>query len=128
MIIEGADKFGLAQLHQLRGRIGRGDKPGACYLIPTDSDGFSRRLKYIEKIYDGFKLADYDLEMRGPGAIYGTVQHGALDLRVAKLTDTKLIALARKAANQYILKNENLLQYPELKARVDRLRTITNLN
>ena len=128
MIIEGADKFGLAQLHQLRGRIGRGDKPGACYLIPTDSDGFSRRLKYIEKIYDGFKLADYDLEMRGPGAIYGTVQHGALDLRVAKLTDTKLIALARKAAKQYILKNENLLQYPELKARVDRLRTITNLN
>ncbi|MCA9328931.1 DEAD/DEAH box helicase, partial [Candidatus Saccharibacteria bacterium] len=128
MIIEGADRFGLAQLHQLRGRVGRGELSGNCVLILTDNGATSRRLQFIEQESDGFKLAEYDLELRGPGAIYGTMQHGALDLRVAKITDVKLIAEARQAARDYIKKGENLLQYPQLKAKVDRLRTVTNLN
>jgi ATP-dependent DNA helicase RecG len=128
MIVEGADRFGLAQLHQLRGRVGRGDHESNCYLIMSDNGTPNSRLRVIEQENDGFKLAEYDLELRGPGAIYGTMQHGALDLRVAKITDTKLIAEARSAANEFIKKGENLLKYKQLKKRVDRLRTITNLN
>lgn len=128
MIIEGADRFGLAQLHQLRGRVGRGEHEAYCYLVATENGTMNKRLQLIEQERDGFKLADYDLELRGPGAIYGTMQHGALDLRVAKITDTKLIAEARAAAREFMKKGENLVQYTQLKARVDRLRTITNLN
>lgn len=128
MVIEGADRFGLAQLHQLRGRIGRGEHKSYCYLVMTENGAFSKRLQYIEQESDGFKLAEYDLDLRGPGAIYGSMQHGALDLRVAKITDTKLIAEARVAAREFMKKGENLLQYPELKAHVEALRTITNLN
>jgi RecG-like helicase len=95
------------------------------FILPTDKPS---RLRVIEHEYDGFKLADYDLELRGPGAIYGTTQHGALDLRVAKITDVELIAEARAAARSFMKKGENLVQYTQLKARVDRLRTITNLN
>jgi len=128
MIIEGADRFGLAQLHQLRGRIGRGIHSGSCYLIMTENGNFSKRLQIIERENDGFKLAEYDLELRGPGAIYGTMQHGALDLRVAKITDIKLIKEARESAREFMKRGENLVQYPQLKERVNSLRTITNLN
>jgi ATP-dependent DNA helicase RecG len=128
MVVEGADRFGLAQLHQLRGRVGRRDIEGQCFLIMTENGNVSKRLKVIEQENDGFKLAEYDLELRGPGAVYGTIQHGALDLRVAKITDINLIQEARSAANQFINKNENMLKYPQLKARVDSLRVITNLN
>jgi len=69
-----------------------------------------------------------DLEIRGPGAIYGTMQHGQLDLRVAKLSDTKLIASARQSAQEFIEKQEDLLQYKQLKERIKTLRTVTNLN
>jgi len=77
---------------------------------------------------DGFKLAELDLRLRGPGAIYGTFQHGALDLRVAKLTDVKLIAAARQTAQEFIDRKENLKKYPHLDSRVNSLRAITNLN
>jgi ATP-dependent DNA helicase RecG len=76
----------------------------------------------------GFKLAELDLELRGPGAIYGTLQHGALDLRIAKLSDTKLIASARQAAQAFIDSKQDLLNYTQLAARISRLRTVTNLN
>jgi ATP-dependent DNA helicase RecG len=128
MVIEGADKFGLAQLHQLRGRVGRGSDKSYCYLVATENDSPSKRLKLLENENNGFKLAEYDLEIRGPGAIYGTMQHGELDLRVAKLTDVELISRARSDAKQFISIGDNLLKYPQLKARVDKLRTITNLN
>jgi ATP-dependent DNA helicase RecG len=85
MLIEGAERFGLAQIHQLRGRVGRGGYQGYCYLMTTDSTAPSRRLRALESSTDGFKLAELDLELRGPGAIYGTLQHGELDLRIAKL-------------------------------------------
>ncbi len=128
IVIEGADSFGLAQLHQLRGRVGRGSHESYCKLVLSDNSEPSSRLKLLEYENNGFKLADYDLEQRGPGAIYGTMQHGALDLRVAKLSDIKLINLAKEAAKEFIKRKENLLEYSELKVRVDRLRTITNLN
>jgi ATP-dependent DNA helicase RecG len=82
----------------------------------------------LEQSHDGFELAELDLELRGPGAIYGTFQHGALDLRVAKLSDTKLIAAARASAQSFIDKHENLLEYKQLAMRVQRLRAVTNLN
>lgn len=128
MLIEGAGRFGLAQLHQLRGRVGRGKHQGYCYLMTADSKQPSRRLRALESSSDGFRLAELDLQMRGPGAIYGTVQHGQLDLRIAKLTDTALIADARAAAQEFIDKHENLVQYPYMFEKVTSLRAVTNLN
>lgn len=128
MLIEAAERFGLAQIHQLRGRVGRGGHQGYCYLMMSDSSAPPARLQALVRSDDGFKLAELDLELRGPGAIYGTMQHGQLDLRVAKLTDMKLIARARAAAQSYIEKQENLLQYPGMYKRVTRLRAVTNLN
>jgi ATP-dependent DNA helicase RecG len=128
MVIENADRFGLAQLHQLRGRVGRGADQGYCYLILSDSKAPSRRLRALESSNDGFRLAELDLELRGPGAIYGALQHGQLDLRIAKLTDTRLIANARAAAQEFITRRENLLDYKELADKVTKLRTVTNLN
>jgi ATP-dependent DNA helicase RecG len=128
MMIQSAERFGLAQLHQLRGRVGRGGHKAYCYLMMSDSSAPSRRLRALESSNDGFRLAELDLELRGPGAIYGQMQHGALDLRVAKLTDAQLIAAARKSAAKFIEKAENLVKYKELNDRVRRLRTVTNLN
>jgi ATP-dependent DNA helicase RecG len=128
MLIESAERFGLAQLHQLRGRVGRGQHQGYCYLMLSDSQAPSQRLRALEQSNDGFRLAELDLELRGPGAIYGTSQHGQLDLRIARLTDTKLIAEARTAAQALLDKNENLLKYTQLMKTVTRLRAVTNLN
>lgn len=128
MVIESSERFGLAQLHQLRGRVGRGGHKSQCYLLLSDDKPPTKRLRAVESSQDGFRLAELDLELRGPGAIYGALQHGALDLRVVKLTDTKLISEARSAAQSFIDRNENLLQYSELNARVQKLRTVTNLN
>lgn len=128
MLIENAERFGLAQIHQLRGRVGRSEHQGYCYLMMSDSSEPSRRLRALESSSDGFALAELDLEIRGPGAIYGTMQHGQLDLRIAKLTDVKLIAAARRAAQEFIDRDENLVQYKELHSRINRLRAVTNLN
>lgn len=128
MLIEAADRFGLAQIHQLRGRVGRGGHSGYCYLMMSDSSAPPQRLQALERTNDGFKLAELDLELRGPGAIYGTSQHGELDLHVAKLTDTKLISSARAAAQEYIDRGEDLLQYPITYKHVSHLRAVTNLN
>lgn len=128
MLIENADRFGLAQIHQLRGRVGRSHYQGYCFLITSDSSAPSRRLRALEQTNDGFRLAELDLEIRGPGAIYGKQQHGQLDLRVAKLTDTRLIAAARSEAGRCIDEGVNLLEYTQLYTRVQKLRAITNLN
>ena len=128
MLIVGAERFGLAQIHQLRGRVGRGAHQSYCYLMLSDSKAPSQRLRALETMSDGFKLAELDLELRGPGAIYGKMQHGELDLRVAELSDTKLIAAARAAAQNFIERKENLKKYPHLNNKVTALRAITNLN
>lgn len=128
MLIEGADKFGLAQIHQLRGRVGRGQYQSYCYLMMSDSKAPSVRLRALESTTDGFRLAELDLKLRGPGAIYGKTQHGALDLRVADLSDIKLIASARQAAQKCIDDKVDLEKYPRLHQRIKQLRTITNLS
>ncbi|MFH2018430.1 MAG: ATP-dependent DNA helicase RecG, partial [bacterium] len=103
MMIEGAEKFGLAQLHQFRGRVGRSSNQSYCLLF---SDSLSKkaeeRLKFFEKTLDGFKLAEKDLSMRGPGQVYGTLQSGLMNLRLAKLTDTDIIKKARETAKTIV--------------------------
>lgn len=128
MVIEGADRFGLAQLHQLRGRVGRGERKAYCFLVPSESSKVSTRLRVMESNTDGFKLAEYDLELRGPGAIYGKRQHGELNLDFTKLSDAKKIALARDFAEDFVKNEDELLKYPQLMKTVSEYRTITHLN
>jgi ATP-dependent DNA helicase RecG len=128
MLIEGAERFGLAQAHQLRGRVGRGGHQGYCYLMMSDSTAPSKRLRALEQSSDGFKLAELDLELRGPGAIYGQAQHGELDLRIARLSDVHLLAAARQSAETFMTNAKDLVQYPELQRRVIRLQSVNNLN
>lgn len=128
MLIIGAERFGLAQIHQLRGRVGRGAYQSYCFLMASDAKAPSQRLRALESMHDGFKLAEMDLKLRGPGAIYGTLQHGALDLRIASLSDIKLISLARQSAQDFIDRKEKLSKYPHLASKVNNLRAITNLN
>lgn len=128
MIIEDGDRFGLAQLHQLRGRVGRSEHQSYCYIVPSDSKKPSQRLQEIEKSTDGFYLAEVDLKLRGPGEIYGRAQHGALNLQVATLGDTKLIARAQAAAKRFVQSAENLLHYEQLARQVETYQRLTTLN
>lgn len=128
MLIEDGDRFGLAQLHQLRGRVGRSEHQSYCYIVPSDSKKPSQRLKEIEKSEDGFYLAEVDMKLRGPGEIYGRAQHGALNLQVATLADTKLIARAQKAADWFVASGQNLLDYKQLAGRVQKYQRLTTLN
>ncbi|MBI5222136.1 MAG: hypothetical protein HY980_01410 [Candidatus Magasanikbacteria bacterium] len=99
MMIEGAERFGLAQLHQFRGRVCRSTHQSYCFLF-TDSDSpkVAERLKFFEQNTNGFKVAEYDLHDRGPGEVYGTAQSGMENFRLATLKDTQLIKLARDLA------------------------------
>jgi len=128
MMVMGAERFGLAQIHQLRGRVGRSSHQSYCFLLTSDARTSTERLRALETTTDGFKLAELDLRLRGPGAIYGTLQHGALDLRIADLSDMRLIASARSAAQEFINKGEALDKYPHLMTKVTSLRAVTNLN
>ena len=128
MIIENADQFGLSQLHQLRGRVGRGEHQSYCYLMLSTTNKPSRRLQEIEKSNDGFYLAEVDMELRGPGEIYGKAQHGALNLQIATLADTQLIARAQHAAKQFIESDVDLVQYQDLNEQVRYYQRLTTLN
>ena len=128
MIIEGAERFGLAQIHQLRGRVGRGVHQAYCVLVPSTSQNVSKRLRIIEGISNGFELAEYDLEMRGPGAIYGAAQHGELDVRFTSLSDLKQIAHAKELALEFVNSGQDLLKYPRLATQVVKYKSITHLN
>lgn len=109
MVIEGAERFGLAQLHQLRGRVGRSDMQSNCYLISdTEIEQSQRRLDLMVQMSDGFKLAEADLEMRGPGEYFGTRQSGLPELRVAKLSDHRTLNLARNWASRILEEDPNL--------------------
>lgn len=128
IMIENADRFGLSQLHQLRGRVGRSSHQSYCYLVMSDSSKPSQRLKAIEKSNDGFYLAEVDLQLRGPGEIYGRSQHGALNLQIATLADTKMIARAQQAAKSFVETGEDLLQYKQLASQVKEYQRLTTLN
>jgi ATP-dependent DNA helicase RecG len=99
MLIESADRFGLSQLHQFRGRVGRGEEQSYCMLLAENPSEVGReRLDIIESVQDGFVLAEEDLKLRGPGEFFGTRQSGLPDLRMAKLSDVKILELARSEA------------------------------
>ena len=122
MAIEGAERFGLAQLHQLRGRVGRSDRASYCYLISgSEGSDAQTRLKHMERTANGFELAEIDLDHRGPGEYFGTRQAGMPDLRVAKLTDHELIDKARNWANR-ILDDDPNLRDPEIQLLKQRMQ------
>lgn len=109
MLIEGADRFGLAQLHQFRGRVGRGEHQSYCLLLADKSGSTSDdRLKVIEQTQDGFLLAEADLKLRGPGEFFGTRQTGLPDLKVAQLGDVKLLEHARRVATSIFEEDSDL--------------------
>jgi ATP-dependent DNA helicase RecG len=121
MIVEHAERFGLAQLHQLRGRVGRGRAPGTCVLVARGSSEDSEaRLRALLDTTDGFAIAEADLAIRGPGEFLGARQHGHLpDLRIADLTrDVRQIAIAREAALQTVRRDPQLRSSPELASAV----------
>lgn len=128
MVIENAESYGLAQLHQLRGRVGRGASKAYCFLLTSGDLAPSRRLRELEKSSDGFYLSEVDLKLRGPGEIYGSLQHGALDLRIASLSDTKLIARAQMDVEKFLQNPENMVKYKELMAGIAKYQQLTTLN
>ena len=116
MVIEGADRFGLAQLHQLRGRIGRGEDKSYCLLFAeTDSETAKSRLEMMTRSHDGFQIAEHDLRLRGPGELFSTRQHGLPDLKIANiLDDYELLVMARKNAFE-LVRRDPMLTGPEHK-------------
>jgi len=109
MIVEGAERFGLSQLHQFRGRVGRDKEQGYCLLIPEKLSPEAReRLRLMERVHNGFALAEKDLELRGPGEFFGTHQSGLPDLKLAKLTDLHSLELARREAMTLFQKDPDL--------------------
>lgn len=123
MMIEGSERYGLAQLHQLRGRVGRGSKQSYCLLFTDAGEPSSQqRLKYFAKTLNGMELAEFDLKLRGPGMIFGTQQHGYMNLRVANLSDIDLIKMVKGAVN-YFMSNCKLNKYKKIKQMVDIYRT-----
>jgi ATP-dependent DNA helicase RecG len=119
MMIEGAERFGLSQLHQFRGRVGRSDMQSYCFLFTTDPSQLNRkRLKALVDCDNGFKLAEKDLEIRGPGSLYGTQQWGLPDIAMQGLSNIFLVEKTRAAAKEILEKDPELKNYPELKDRL----------
>jgi ATP-dependent DNA helicase RecG len=121
IMIEASERFGLSQLHQLRGRVGRGDKQSYCLLFTDNKNALtSERLKGMETIFSGAELAELDLKLRGPGNLYGTAQHGIPKLKVASFSDTELIQKAQGETRHYGTK---LSSYPLLAKKITMLIT-----
>jgi ATP-dependent DNA helicase RecG len=126
MVIEGADRFGLAQLHQFRGRVGRGEHPSYCLLLSDfPSAEAKERLEVMERVSDGFAVAEEDLRFRGPGDFFGTRQSGLPDLRMARLSDQELLTLARQEAS-ILLKDDPNLAKPQHQALAQCLAQFTS--
>ena len=121
ILIETAERFGLSQLHQLRGRVGRGDHKSYCVLVAETSGEFAEeRLKAMEKSYDGFELAEVDLKLRGPGDYLGTRQSGLPDFRIANLNDTNIISSARNEAQKILNNDPSLYKNNKLRLETER--------
>jgi len=119
IVIETAERFGLAQLHQLRGRVGRSDRQSYCLLFTDSKNPYTtRRLKAMEHASFGAELAELDLKLRGPGEIYGTAQHGRDFLKIASFSDFDLIQKTRSEAQRFVSK---LNKYPKLKQKIEEI-------
>lgn len=129
MVIEGAERFGLAQLHQFRGRVGRGSYQSYCFLFPSDNNqAESLRLKALVNCQDGFKLSEEDLKIRGPGEFIGTRQAGYPDLAMAKLSDLERVSIIREEALKLYRSSPALKEYPLLARRFEEFeKTLRNL-
>jgi ATP-dependent DNA helicase RecG len=123
IVIEASERFGLSQLHQLRGRVGRGDKQSYCLLFTNSKNPQTKeRLKALETTNSGSDLAELDLKLRGAGDMYGTAQHGATSFRFASFSDTDLIARAQAAARNLF---PRLHTYPLLQEKMEKRLNIT---
>ncbi len=119
IIIEGAERFGLAQLHQLRGRVGRGTKESFCFLYTSNSSSDEQnRLKFLETTFDGLKLAELDLKIRGSGQIFGTAQSGRFEFKIASFSNLTLLEKTKHEAEKLLAKDPALDKYPLLKAKL----------
>ena len=124
MIIEDADRFGLAQLHQFRGRVGRSEHQSYCLLFAESENRQTiERLEALVRSDDGFALAQTDLKLRGPGEVFGTAQKGFPDLKVANLFDHVLIKQAQDEARTLLEKEPDLIGHPLLRGKLERLET-----
>lgn len=121
MMIEASERFGLSQLHQLRGRVGRGGRASYCLLFTEDDNETTMtRIKSMETIHSGPELAEIDLRLRGPGDITGTRQHGIPSLRIAKLSDKSLIQESGEAAQHIVENDPELIALPLLRAKLEK--------
>ncbi len=123
MVIESAERFGLSQLHQLRGRVGRGAEQSFCVLMTGDkiSEDSKKRMETMVRTNDGFEIAEVDLQLRGPGDLLGTQQSGILDLKISNLSkDAQIVSMAREVAKQ-ILRNDPTIELPKNKGIRSRL-------
>ncbi len=121
MLIENAERFGLSQLHQLRGRVGRGQHRSYCLLMSNSmSSDAKQRLQVLEQSQDGFWISEMDMQLRGPGQVLGTRQSGMADFALASLAeDGEILTIARDAAEKVILRDNDLSESPKLKAELD---------
>ncbi|HYU64944.1 MAG TPA: ATP-dependent DNA helicase RecG, partial [Candidatus Paceibacterota bacterium] len=119
MVIEGAERFGLAQLHQFRGRVGRAAHQSYCFLFPTGDKSYHQRLKAFVESDDGFALAEKDMALRGPGEFFGLKQSGVPDLTMTALTNMELIKKARMYARFLLKEDSSLQKYPVLKQQLE---------
>ena len=126
MLIEGAERFGLAQLHQLRGRVGRGTEQAYCYVIPSSDSAIPTRLRYFSSVSNGFKLAEYDLKLRGPGQMFGLMQSGNLNLKFADPGDAELISLVKNSIN--LVQKQQIKLSKKMLTRIDQIRKVSILN
>ena len=125
-MIESAERFGLSQLHQLRGRVGRGGGYSACILLTDNpTDEVRERLRVLSRTSDGFAIAEEDLKMRGAGDFFGTRQSGLPPLKFAGLSvDSRLLAVSSSAAGEILEKSPDLTAFPGMLSRVERLMDI----
>jgi ATP-dependent DNA helicase RecG len=126
MMIEGADRFGLAQLHQFRGRVGRGAHQSYCLLFSTDGNDNNKRLKIMTECDDGFLLAEKDMMLRGPGEFFGIKQSGLPDLTMASLANVELIKKARLEARTILKEDPSLTAYPLLLQRLSEFQKLSH--